>query len=72
MKDDINLLDVVAVLEDIPGKGIHRGQVGTVVELLTDGVREVEFSDDEGRTYATVALNANQLMVLHYGPVEVA
>lgn len=72
MKDDINLLDVVAVLEDIPDQGIHRGQVGTVVELLTDGVREVEFSDDEGRTYATVALNANQLMVLHYGPLEVA
>ncbi|HEX8229776.1 MAG TPA: DUF4926 domain-containing protein [Chloroflexia bacterium] len=72
MKDDINLLDVVAVLEDMPDKGIQRGQVGTVVELLTDGVHEVEFSDDEGRTYATVALSIDKLMVLHYGPVEVA
>ena len=72
MKDDIHLLDVVAVLEDIPGRGIHRGQVGTVVELLTDGVFEIEFSDDDGRTYATFPLSASQLIVLHYGPVEVA
>ncbi len=72
MRDDIHLLDVVAVIEDVPGKSIHRGQVGTIVELLANGVFEVEFSDDEGRTYATVALNADQLMVLHYGPVEVA
>ena len=33
---------------------------------------EVEFSDDEGRTYATLALRADQLMVLHYRPVEAA
>ncbi|HEY0070401.1 MAG TPA: DUF4926 domain-containing protein [Chloroflexia bacterium] len=72
MKNDIHLLDVVAVIEDIPARGIHRGQVGTVVELLADGVFEVEFNDDEGRTYATFPLSADQLMVLHYGPVEVA
>ncbi len=72
MKDDIHLLDVVAVLQDIPDRAIHRGQVGTVVELLTDGVFEVEFSDDEGHSYATFPLSASQLMVLHYGPVEVA
>ena len=72
MKNDIHLLDVVAVIEDIPARGIHRGQVGTVVELLADGVFEVEFSDDEGRTYATFPLSADQLMALHYGPVEVA
>lgn len=72
MRDGIRLLDVVAVLEDIPNRGVHRGQVGTIVELLTDGVFEVEFGDDDGRTYATFPLSADQLMVLHYGPVEVA
>ncbi|HVF98748.1 MAG TPA: DUF4926 domain-containing protein [Chloroflexia bacterium] len=72
MRDVIDLLDVVAVLEDIPNRSIHRGQVGTVVELLADGVFEVEFSDDEGHTYATFPLSASQLMVLYYGPVEVA
>ena len=71
MKDKISLFDVVAVLEDIPEKGVARGQVGTVVEPLADGVFEIEFSDDEGRTYDTVALRADQLIVLHYGPVEV-
>jgi mRNA interferase MazF len=34
--------------------------------------RVPEFSDDEGRTYATLSLRAGQLMVLHHRPVEVA
>jgi hypothetical protein len=45
-----------------------RGQVGTVVEVLSRGAYEVEFSDDDGRTYAQAALPAEQLMVLHYRP----
>ncbi|MDQ3928676.1 MAG: DUF4926 domain-containing protein [Chloroflexota bacterium] len=71
-KAKLHLGDVVGLTEDLQRRGLNRGQVGTVVELLADGACEVEFSDDEGRTYATVALNADQLMVLHYGPVEVA
>lgn len=46
------------------------GQVGTVVESLAPGVFEVEFSNDEGRAYASLALEASQLLVLHYEPVE--
>jgi Domain of unknown function (DUF4926) len=42
------------------------------IEVLAPGVFEVEFSDDEGRTYATAALRADQLMVLHYEPVDTA
>lgn len=45
---------------------------GTVVELLAPGVFEVEFSDDEGRTYAQLPLDANQLMVLHSQPQRAA
>ena len=45
------------------------GQVGTVVEVLAPGVFEVEFSDNEGRTYAIVALNKSELIALHYNPV---
>ena len=59
------LLDVVALLEDLPGRGLVRGQVGTIVEALGPGVYEVEFSDDNGRTYATAALQERQLLVLH-------
>jgi hypothetical protein len=66
----ISLLDVVALLEDIPQRGLTRGQVGTVVEELAPDVYEVEFSDNEGRTYATLAVQAQQLIVLHYQPAQ--
>jgi Domain of unknown function (DUF4926) len=64
--------DVVALLEDQPAKGLLRGQVGTVVETLAPGVFEVEFSDNDGRTYASVALKASQLLVLHHEVVHAA
>ncbi len=70
MKDGVDILDVVALTEDLPEQSLYRGQVGTVVEILEPAVFEVEFSDDEGRAYASVALKANQLLVLHYEPVE--
>ena len=66
MTAEINLLDVVALTEDIPGRGLRRGQVGTVVEMLGPNVFEVEFADNEERTYATLSLRAEQLLVLHY------
>jgi hypothetical protein len=68
MKNEIQLLDVVALVEDLLEHGLLRGQVGTVVEVLDRDVFEVEFSDDEGRTYAMLPLRANQLMALHYQP----
>jgi hypothetical protein len=66
MQKTIKLLDVVALIEDVSNHDLRRGQVGTVVELLAPDVYEVEFSDNDGRTYAMLALNASQLMVLHY------
>ena len=69
---EINLHSVVALLEDLPEHGLVRGQVGTVVESWAPGVYEVEFSDDQGRTYAMVALKAEQLMRLHHEPVHQA
>ena len=68
MNAQIRLLDVVALTEDIPDRGLLRGQVGTVVESLGPGAFEVEFVDNEGRTYATLPLRASQLLVLHYQP----
>jgi hypothetical protein len=72
MKESIKLLDIVALTEDLPGEGLFRGQVGTVVEILAPDVYEVDFSDDEGQTYAMKALNAFQLMVLHHKQIKVA
>jgi hypothetical protein len=68
MMAEIEMLSVVAILEDVPEKGLFRGQVGTVVESLAPGVYEVEFSDDSGQAYATLALRSAQLMRLHHEP----
>jgi hypothetical protein len=68
MASHIDLLDVVALTRDVPERGLVRGQVGTVVEELAPGVFEVEFSDDQGRAYATLAASAADLMVLRYAP----
>jgi hypothetical protein len=72
MNNSIQLLDIVALTEDLPQQKLHRGQVGTVVEILAPDVFEVEFNDDEGQTYAMLALRTDQLMVLHYQLVESA
>jgi hypothetical protein len=72
MSMNLELLDIVALTDDLPERGLRRGQVGTVVELLAPGVYEVEFSDNEGRAYANLALHANQVMMLHYQPAPTA
>ena len=66
-----HLLDVVALLTDVPANSLLRGQVGTVVELL-DGAYQVEFSDNEGETYAELALQSDQLLILHHRPLRAA
>jgi len=68
----IEMHSVVALVDDLPEKGLVRGQVGTVVENWAPGVYEIEFSDDNGRTYAMVALPAEQVMRLHHEPVHQA
>lgn len=68
----VNTLDVVALLEDVPSKGLVRGQVGTVVEKLAPNVFEVEFSDNNGRTYGTLSAPADNLLVLRYEAIEAA
>ena len=69
---EIEMHSVVALVEDLPDKGLVRGQVGTVVETWAPGVYEVEFFDAGGRTYAMVALKTQQLMRLHHEPVHEA
>ncbi len=65
----MKLLDVVALLEDLPEIGLCRGQVGTIVEEYEPGVFEVEFIDTLGTSYAMETLKENQLMILHYQPL---
>ena len=61
-------LDVVALLADLPARGLARGQVGTVVEQLDDATLLVEFSDDQGSAYAIAPCRRTDLLVLHYVP----
>jgi hypothetical protein len=70
--EPVALLDVMALTADLAERGLRVGQVGTVVETLAPGVYEVEFSDKEGRTYASLALRENQLMALPYQPAPTA
>lgn len=72
MKVSIALLEVVAVTVGIPERGIERGQVGTVVDILDADRYAVEFSDDEGRTNAQAAMGGDQLIVLRYRPRHAA
>jgi hypothetical protein len=70
MNLSIALFDVVALIQDRPADGLVRGQVGTVVETLSPGLFEVEFSDDEGKTYAMLPVSESELIVLHTAPVR--
>jgi Domain of unknown function (DUF4926) len=66
-----NLLDIVALTVDLPQYNLCRGQVGTVVEVLSEGAAlEVEFSDRDGRTHESLGLRPEQIMVLHFEPTS--
>lgn len=60
---------MIALTQELPNRDLSLGQVGTVVEVLAPNVYEVEFTDNEGRTFAELALRADQLLVLHSEPV---
>ena len=71
LKNTVRLLNVVALTVDIPECNLWRGQVGTVVELLANNTAfEVEFSDRDGRTYESIGLRPEQIMVLHFEPAS--
>ncbi|MBA3805837.1 MAG: DUF4926 domain-containing protein [Acidobacteria bacterium] len=68
----MKLLDVVALTENLQSEGLRRGEVGTVVEKWSDGVFEIEFSDDTGKAYAFAAVPAEKLMKLYFRKDEAA
>ena len=66
----MKLLDVVALVQDLPELGLYRGNLGTIVEEYEPNVFEVEFSDNTGRAYAIETLSADKLMILHHHSLE--
>jgi hypothetical protein len=65
----MKLLDLVALLENLPELNLYRGQIGTIVDEYEPGVFEVEFSDNTGKAYAMETLTEEQLMVLYHYPL---
>ncbi len=71
-------LDIVALTQDRQtthfetGKPItlYKGQVGTIVMEYDGKAFEVEFSNNDGTTYAMETIPANQLMLLHHELVK--
>ena len=64
MNPNINELDVVATLEDLPGGQVFRGDVGTVVDKGPAGQLLIEFADGHGRTVEMVTLDSHQVLKL--------
>ena len=67
--EPVKLLDVVALLVDKPAERLVSGHVGTVVEVFSPEVFEVEFLDPEGRTFALTELKRDELLILKHEPV---
>ena len=55
--DAASLLGAVALVSNLPERGLLRGQVGAIVEKLDDATVLVEFSDDQGRALRDRALS---------------
>ena len=65
-QEALKLFDTVAMLKDSPENKVVKGQVGSIVEELQNGVFEVEFVDKYGETIASIAINETELMLLHF------
>ena len=68
-QEPVKLLDVVALLANKPKEGLVAGHVGTVVEVFSPDVFEVEFLDSEGRTFSLTELNRKEILLLKHEPV---
>lgn len=72
MKNTFSILDVVATTKSFSENNLHTGQVGTIVEILAEGVYEVEFSDKNGRAISECAMKESDLLLLHYDALKAA
>ena len=70
-KGKIKLLDVVALTQDVPEHNLKRGDIGTVVEILSNGeAYEVEFSNAYGQMSKCLSFLASQLRVLPHEQIK--
>lgn len=60
MKADIG--DIVELIRDIPEHRLQAGMRAAIVHCHGDAVYELEFTDEQGETLATAALDAGQFI----------
>ena len=70
MKDEIKLLDVVALVTDVPQHRLNRGEIGGVVECHGDETFDVEFVSQDGYTNALVTLAGDLIIPLREKPTH--
>ncbi len=61
---DVELLDTVALLRDLPEFGLVRGQVGAVMDDAGGDCVLVEFADFEGRSVSLPTIRRADLLRL--------
>lgn len=66
MNEKFKILDIIALLTDIPGKKLIKGQVGTIVEYLDNNIYEVEFCNKQGETISVLPIDEKSMLLLHY------
>jgi Domain of unknown function (DUF4926) len=64
------LFDNIMLREDIPDYPLKKGAIGTIVEFLKPGVYEVDFSDNQGQTYAMCSVHDHQLIAVPDSVIE--
>ncbi len=68
----LKLLDVVVLTQNLPEHHLLQGAIGTIIEILNEGVFLVEFADKNGVAYSMVDLPASLLMKVVREPMAEA
>ena len=66
MYSNIQILDVVALIQNIPQENLSKGNIRTVVEFLDNDDFLVEFCDKSGRTVKMLELSNTQIMKINF------
>jgi hypothetical protein len=66
MDKSFKLRDSEAILKEVPEQKVRMGQMGTIVEILTDDIYWVEFSDQSVATIAEFAVQGNDLLLSYH------